>query len=78
MVLMSTTITAQDLWLLVRKLPKDEQVHLARLVLRAASASGASDSAAYRSTPPKIDELTADDEMLAWEGDGWEEFSASR
>ena len=41
---MSQTLTAQNLWPLVQKLPTDEQVRLAKLALRAAAQSGSSDA----------------------------------
>ena len=75
---MSQTLTAQDLWPLVQKLPHDEQVRLARLALRAAARSGSSDAEAYRADPPSADEFSSQEEPLAWEAEGWEEFDASR
>ncbi|AKJ05912.1 hypothetical protein ATI61_110341 [Archangium gephyra] len=75
---MSQTLTAQDLWPLVQKLPHDEQVRLAKLALRAAAQSGASDTAAYRAAPPSADEFSSQEDPLAWEADGWEEFDAPR
>lgn len=75
---MSQTLTAQDLWPLVQKLPHDEQVRLAKLALRAAAQSGSSDAEAYRAAPPSVDEFSSQEEPLAWEAEGWEEFDASR
>lgn len=76
---MNHTLTAEDLWPLVRKLPHDEQVRLARLALRAATArSGAADAEAYRATPPAADEFSHDEDPLAWEAEGWDEFDAPR
>ena len=70
---MSTPLTAHDLWPLVLKLPHDERVRLARLALKAAATD---DAAAYRAAAPDPDEFGSDEEPLAWEGEGWEEFSA--
>ena len=70
---MSTPLTAHDLWPLVLKLPHDERVRLARLALKAAATD---DAAAYRAAAPAPDEFGSDEEPLAWEGEGWEEFSA--
>jgi hypothetical protein len=75
---MSQTLTAQDLWPLVQKLPHDEQVRLAKLALRAAAQSGALDADAYRAAAPSEDEFSSQEESLAWEAEGWEEFDASR
>jgi hypothetical protein len=75
---MSQTLTAQDLWPLVQKLPHDEQVRLAKLALRAAARSGSSDTEAYRAAPPSVDEFSSPEEPLAWEAEGWEEFDAPR
>ncbi len=75
---MSQTLTAEDLWPLVQKLPHDEQVRLAKLALRAAARSGSGDAEAYRAAPPSVDEFSSQEESLAWEAEGWEAFDASR
>jgi hypothetical protein len=75
---MSQTLTAQDLWPLVQKLPHDEQVRLAKLALRAAARSGSSDAEAYQAAPPSADEFSSQDESLAWDAEGWEDFDAPR
>ena len=72
---MDKAITANDLWPLVQKLPHDEQVRLAKLALRAA-AQGTSDGPAYRAAPPRADEFSQEDDGLAWEAEGWDEFDA--
>lgn len=74
---MAEPLTAQDLWPLVEKLPHDEQLRLARLVLRAAARSRAARSA-YVDQQPRTDEFGSDDEPLAWEAEGWEQFGAAR
>jgi hypothetical protein len=70
---MSTPLTAHDLWPLVLKLPHDERVRLAKLVLEAAATD---DAAAYRAAPPDAGEFGSEDDSLGWEAEGWEEFSA--
>ena len=70
---MSDPLTAHDLWPLVLKLPHDERVLLAKLALKAAATD---DDAAYRAAAPTPDEFGSDEDPLAWEGEGWEEFSA--
>lgn len=71
---MSQTLTAQDLWPLVLKLSRDEQVRLAKLALWAAAQSGSSAAEAHRAAPPSVDEFSVQEEPLAWEAEGWEEF----
>jgi len=73
-------LSATDLWPIARKLPRDEQVQLAKLLLREA-ASGRStparaDAEAYAAIPPAADEFPPDDDALDWEAEGWEEFYA--
>ena len=75
---MNPMLTAEDLWPLVQKLPHDEQVRLAKLALRAAARSGSSDAESYRIHPPGRDEFSSEEEPLAWEAEGWDEFDASR
>jgi hypothetical protein len=75
---MEPTLTAQDLWPLVRKLTPAEQVRLANLALRAAAGSRVTDAEAYQAVPPGPGEFTADTEPLAWESEGWEGFDAPR
>ncbi len=75
---MNPTLTAEDLWPLVQKLTHDEQVRLAKLALRAAARSGEPDAATYRANPPGRDEFSSEEEPLAWEAEGWDEFDASR
>ena len=74
---MAQSLTADDLLPLVAKLPRDEQVRLAQLVLRAAR-DAKRDAVAYRAAPVQPDEFSSDDESASWEGDGWETASASR
>jgi len=72
---MSDPLTASDLWLLILKLPHDESVRLAKLALHAAAGDALPASAA---TPPTADELSAADELLSWEAQGWEDSGAPR
>jgi hypothetical protein len=73
---MSDSLTASDFWPLILKLPHEERVRLAKLALRAAANAPA--AAIYAATPPAQDEFSSEDELLAWEGQGWEGFSAPR
>ena len=74
---MCDELTAQDLWPLILKLPHHERVRLAMLALRAAS-KAAEDAGAYGASPPRADEFSSDEEPLAWEAEGWEQFDAPR
>jgi hypothetical protein len=74
---MAQSLTADDLLPLVAKLPHDEQVRLARLVLRAVR-DGTPDAAAYQAMPVRPDEFSQEWEGTSWDGDGWEGPGASR
>jgi ribose 1,5-bisphosphokinase PhnN len=67
-------LTADDLWPLVAKLPREEQVRLARRAL--ARESGAAEEAeSYRQHPVRQEEFADENEdPLAWDADGWEGF----
>jgi hypothetical protein len=67
-------LSARDLWPIAKKLPREEQLALAGLLLRGADTR--SDADAYAADPPDPEEFAANDAALAWEGEGWEEFYA--
>jgi hypothetical protein len=71
-------LAAVDVWPIAKKLPRDEQLQLARLLLRQAATSLAADGEAYAAAPPGEEEFTSDEDVLDWEGEGWEEFYATR
>ncbi len=69
-------LSADDLWPIAKKLPREEQLQLARLLLRGSDAVR-SDEEAYAAQPPTAGEFSSDDEdALGWEAEGWEEFYA--
>ncbi len=72
---MAETLTADDLWPLVQKLPHDEQVKLARRALRAAALA---DARVYRAHPPTADEFGDETSGLDWDAEGWEAFDEAR
>ncbi len=74
---MASTLTAEDLKPLVEKLPREEQVRLARMALGAAAATSG-DAAAYVAARPSGDEFPTEPDGLDWESDGWDEFDAAR
>ena len=63
-------LTADDIMPLVASLTDSERI---RLLRRIASPRGP-DAPAYLTAPPAHDEFSGDDESLAWEADGWDEF----
>jgi hypothetical protein len=65
-------LTADDLWPLVAKLPRAEQLRLARRAL-AREAGAAEEAGTYRQLPVSQDEFSdEDDDLLAWDAGGWE------
>jgi hypothetical protein len=67
---MARLLTADDIMPLVASLPHSERIRLLRWI---ASPQG-TDGSAYKVAPPTDDEFSGEDESLAWESDGWEEF----
>jgi hypothetical protein len=68
---MARLLTADDLMPLVASLPESERIRLLQWI---ASPHGSGAASAYRIAAPTGDEFSNDDESLAWEADGWEEF----
>jgi hypothetical protein len=66
---MAEPLTADDLLPLVSRLSAQERLRLFRLITPPAS-----DGATYEATPPHREEFGAEDEPLAWDAEGWEEF----
>ena len=68
--IMARLLTADDIMPLVTSLPDSERIKL----LRWNASPHGTDASAYKVAPPTDDELSSDDESLAWEADGWEDF----
>lgn len=68
---MAESVKADDVFPLVAGLNARERVRLLRLITRQQDAD---DAAVYRALPPGRDEFGSDEEPLAWEADGWDEF----
>jgi len=68
-------LSADDLWPIARKLPRDQQLQLARLLL-GGEPPRKTDAEAYAALPPRAEEFSSDEGALGWEGEGWEEFYA--
>ena len=66
---MGEPLTADDLLPLIARLNPQERVRLFRLVT-----SSGDDANAYRAVPPGRDEFSTNEEPLAWDAAGWEEF----
>ena len=67
---MPRLLSADDVMPLVAALSDKER---AKLLKRIASAGG-TDSLAYLATPPNRDEFSNEEEPLAWEAHGWDQF----
>jgi len=76
--IVSSALKAEDLLPLVQRLPASEQILLAKLALRAAATDGELDGERYASHPPEAGEFDSEDDPLAWDGAGWDEFDAPR
>jgi hypothetical protein len=63
-------LTADDIMPLVASLTESERIKL----LRRIAASRGADASAYKTVPPTRDEFSGDEEPLAWDADGWDEF----
>ncbi len=65
---MSQPLTADDLLPLIVKLSSAERRKLFLLIQKVGS-----DVEAYRAAPPAQGEFSSDEDMLAWDADGWED-----
>lgn len=63
--------TAEDFIPHMTALPPDEPVRLVRLILQQPAIS---DAIKYTLMPPGENEFSSDQDLLAWDADGWEEF----
>lgn len=67
---MPQLLTADDIMPLVASLTDIERQKLLKWI---ASPNGR-DSSVYRAAPPTRDEFAGEEEALAWEAQGWDEF----
>jgi len=65
---MSQPLTADDLLPLIVKLSSAERRKLFLLIQKVGS-----DVEAYRAVPPAQGEFSSDEDILAWDADGWED-----
>ena len=68
---MSELKTAEDFLPMLSTLSTNERVRLVRLLVQQTTFS---DAEAYALMPPGKDEFSSDEEPLAWDAEGWEEF----
>jgi hypothetical protein len=68
---MSKRLTVNDILPLVADLTPLERTCLIRLMVEL---RGADEASIYRAIPPAHDEFSTDEEPLAWDAEGWEEF----
>ena len=68
---MAKRLTADEILPLVADMTPQEPVRLIRLIIHQPHNEGA----VYDAAPPRHDEFSSDDEPLAWEAEGWEEFA---
>ncbi len=67
---MPRLLTADDIMPLVASLSDAERIKLLRWI----AAPRGSDVSAYRAEPPTRDEFSGEDEPMAWEAEGWDQF----
>jgi hypothetical protein len=65
---MAAPLTAEDILPLVERLTPQERVRLLRLL----SVQSRGDGAVYGASPPHPNEFDADDDVLAWDSEGWD------
>lgn len=81
---MSNSLKASDLLPLVRRLPPSERALLAKMLDASHASDGDAahandgDATRYDAHATEPDEFGSDDDALAWDADGWEEFDAPR
>jgi hypothetical protein len=68
--LMQKHLSADDIFPLVDCLSADERLRLLRFISVRPTAD---DRDTYRALPPRNGEFSSDEDLLAWEAEGWEE-----
>ena len=68
--MMPRLLTADDIMPLVASLPDSERIKL----LRRIASPRHDDVSAYLAAPPTSYEFSGDDEPIAWDAEGWDEF----
>jgi len=68
--LMPKHLSAKDIFPLVDCLSPDERLRLLRFI---SARPAADDRDTYRALPPRNEEFSSDEDLLAWDAEGWEE-----
>ena len=68
--LMPKHLSAEDIFPLVDCLSPDERLRLLRFI---SARPAADDRDIYRALPPRNEEFSIDEDLLAWDAEGWEE-----
>ena len=68
---MPSPTTVEEIVPLVEALSPRERARLLRLIARTRNV----DASVYEAVPPRPDEFSADEDPLAWEGEGWEDVA---
>jgi hypothetical protein len=68
--LMPKHLSAEDIFPLVDCLSPDERLRLLRFI---SARPAADDRDIYRALPPRNEEFSSDEDLLAWDAEGWEE-----
>ncbi|MGA3328100.1 MAG: hypothetical protein ABSF45_26920 [Terriglobia bacterium] len=66
-------LSAEDIFPLVDCLSPDERLRLLRFI---SARPAADDRDTYRALPPRNQEFSSDQDLLAWDAEGWEEVLA--
>ena len=68
--LMPKHLSAEDIFPLVDCLSPHERLRLLRFI---SARPAAGDRDVYRALPPRNEEFSIDEDLLAWDAEGWEE-----
>ena len=62
-------LSAEDIFPLVNCLSSDERLRLLRFI---STRPAADDPEIYRAVPPRNEEFSSNEDLLAWDAEGWE------
>jgi hypothetical protein len=69
---MPKSLSAEDIFPLVDSLSPQERIRLLRLISTHLTAD---DRECYNALPPRENEFSTEEEPLAWDAEGWENFA---
>ena len=70
--LMPKHLSAEDIFPLVDCLAPDGRLRLLRFI---SARPAANDQDVYRAVPPRNEEFSGDEDLLAWDAEGWEDVN---